>query len=171
MGKDFLTQMDERVKIARRKAKNPGKTIRLKEQAKEYCIKNIQYHWLNSIPEVLEASGKVFVTATISLGSRGLIYYCFDLPDGNEIKFDNNPLRYISLRLLFAIILFLINPSSNSSDTKSLINTEITIPYITIGKKRTLFIPTVYDIAVFCMRINPIENIIMKKQAISNHFS
>lgn len=89
MEKDFLTQMDERVKIARRKAKNSGKTIRLKEQAKEYCIKNIQYHWLNSIPEVLETDAKVFVTVTISLGNIGLNYYSFDLPDGNEIKFDN----------------------------------------------------------------------------------
>ena len=63
-------------------------------------------------------------------------------------------------------------PAAQIKDGKVTINnTEITIPYITIGKKTTLFIPTVYDIAVFCMRINPIENIIMKKQDRYNHFS
>ena len=103
---------------------------------------------------------------TIRVNKAVIIYTIND-----AIKFDSKPVRYISLRLLLAIILFLMNPSSNSSDTKTLINTEITIPYITIGKKTTLFIPTVYDIAVFCMRINPIENIIMKKQAKYSHFS
>ena len=89
MEKDFLTQLNEKIEMARKKAKNPGKTIRLKEQAKEYCIKNIQYHWLNSIPEVLETDGKVFVTVTISLGKWELNYYSFYLPDGSEIWFDN----------------------------------------------------------------------------------
>lgn len=89
MEKDFLTQLNEKIEMARKKAKNPGKTIRLKEQAKEYCIKNIQYHWLNSIPEVLETDGKVFVTVTICIGKKELNCYSFDLPDGNEIKFYN----------------------------------------------------------------------------------
>lgn len=89
MEKDFFSQMDEKVKIARSKGENPKKIRTLIEKAKEYCIKNIQVNWLNSIPETLEADGKVFVTVTIVLGQRGLIYYSFDLPDGTEVKFYN----------------------------------------------------------------------------------
>ena len=87
------------------------------------------------------------------------------------MKFYNNTILYISLRLPLTMILFLIKPSSNSSDTKTLINVAITIPYITIGKKTTRFIPTVYVIAVFCMTINPMENIIMHAEANISHFS
>ena len=40
MKKDFLTQLNEKVKEARSKADNPNQTRKLIEKAKEYCIKN-----------------------------------------------------------------------------------------------------------------------------------
>ena len=85
MKKDFLTQLNEKVKEARSKADNPNQTRKLIEKAKEYCIKNIQINWLNSIPDVLEADGMLIITASVIFGKKGLYSYGFDLPNDKEV--------------------------------------------------------------------------------------